>query len=663
MTQFIPYAIIAGVVIVFFLVCYIFFSNSSGSKQKKVKAEEHVLSAAEAEQRAAWATQKSPVTKKQDEPVPDTMPVPKISNVKVRDRQENPTETEFVTTKGEAVRRNGQVVYKRRSEKRGEALPDDFEATRVLSRDEVLAAMREVDEKEKKGSQKRTDASTAPLSGMADIIAADIAEKDSRPAVKTTPAVAPVMPATTKEVSTQQKSVPPVMEPVVESDVKSMAESIEEPAVEPVAESVSEPATPESLEETRRMEPVRTRTMGADGTLKRESSAAAILEQTRRMEPVHVDTVDSQETQEKSEAEDFAVQEGIRSNLSPWGNDLTISGNVRTDTASVWDKADTESDIPVEQLCASHFLDHYGIVTSKVRQQVQNITAAAFRKVGCAANKEKEDLLDSLIIQEALQDVQKAYASHPDDYVAAMALRAFWDIVNKPQTTTRHLVAVDALKVMPYLTKGHYQILALLLLFLYSRNSHNTDTSAFRQYVNKYVAPFMDKIPTERSYFQQLDYLRCTALESKETRFADILADSYPLLFRYRGFTEEELRTILKGQRIAGSSIVQSFNSPLYKLALVDESMAARFFRKTGIADRELQDHLLRLAKKRPTSFKGEETLDVLEDISPMLADLADVWDSTLLRVSTLSLLGLYLAQGYVKEAIGEEFDLSRWFE
>ena len=46
-----------------------------------------------------------------------------------------------------------------------------------------------------------------------------------------------------------------------------------------------------------------------------------------------------------------------------------------------------------------------------------------------------------------------------------------------------------------------------------------------------------------------------------------------------------------------------------------------------------------------------------------MLADLADVWDSTLLRVSTLSLLGLYLAQGYVKEAIGEEFDLSRWFE
>ena len=46
-----------------------------------------------------------------------------------------------------------------------------------------------------------------------------------------------------------------------------------------------------------------------------------------------------------------------------------------------------------------------------------------------------------------------------------------------------------------------------------------------------------------------------------------------------------------------------------------------------------------------------------------VLADLADIWDSSLLRVSTLSLLGLYLAQGFVKEIIGEEFDLSRWFE
>ena len=109
--------------------------------------------------------------------------------------------------------------------------------------------------------------------------------------------------------------------------------------------------------------------------------------------------------------------------------------------------------------------------------------------------------------------------------------------------------------------------------------------------------------------------------------------------------------------------IVQSFNSPLYKLAMVDEAMSTRLFRLAGINDRAVQDHILRLTKKRPAAFSGEEALDIMEDISPILADLGDIWDSSMLRVSTLSLLGLYLAQGYVKEIIGEEFDLSRWFE
>lgn len=266
-------------------------------------------------------------------------------------------------------------------------------------------------------------------------------------------------------------------------------------------------------------------------------------------------------------------------------------------------------------------------------------------------------------MQEALQNVQKTYASQPEDYVATMALRAFEDIVRCPVASTRHLVAMDALKVMPYLGRGHYQILAILLLFLYSRNSHNVDKTTFCQYIDKYVMPFLDHFPTERPYYQQLDYLHCTALEAKETRFPEILSDSYPLLFRYRGFTEEELRKALKGHRIPREYVVRSFNSPLIKLALIDDSMALRFFRVTGITDRDMQDRIMRLAKKRPANFSGEEALDIMEDISPILADLGDIWDSTLLRVSTLSLLGLYLAQGYVKEMIGEEFDLSRWFE
>lgn len=697
MTEFLPYAIIVGVVIVFFIVCYILFSSSAA--EAKNKGKKSYAQTTQDESRAAWATQKALRTQGHHNEKENTSPIPVISNVKLREREENPRETEFVTTKGEVVRRNGKIVYEdaRRSSRKKQD-DNNLETTRVLSREEVMAAMQEADKREKTEDipakakpavQEEAQEKTGPLSDMAAVIAADLAEKKQAEASKShgagkavkTAAVAAAMAAAAQQTAAAktaaqtaaaaQAAAPSLEGTMIHQPVKPKQEGT------PQKEHSVRPAKADAdMDATRRMDPLRpvqppvrqAAAAAAEDLQNGDTSNTDLLEQTRRMEPIHIDTAVTKAKQSQPDsagtmdAPRHTSWEDHKGGISPWGNDLAIHGDMKTDTASIWDDT-VEGGMSVEQKCTNHFLDHYGVVTEDIRHQVREITMAAFRHVGCTVQKDKEKLLSSLIVQEALQDVQKAYAAHPEDYVASMALRSFHDVVFKPASTTRNLVAVDALKVMPYMSKGHYQVLSLLLLFLYSRNSHNTDGAAFRQYVNKYVAPFMDGLPTERSFFQQLDYLRCTALESKETRFAEILSDSYPMLFRYRGFTEEELRTVLRGRRLPAASVVQSFNSPLYKLALVDEGMATRFFRESGVSDRELQDQLMRLAKKRPTGFSGEETLDVLEDISPMLADLADVWDSTLLRVSTLSLLGLYLAQGYVKEAIGEEFDLTRWFE
>ena len=351
-----------------------------------------------------------------------------------------------------------------------------------------------------------------------------------------------------------------------------------------------------------------------------------------------------QETTEERVVPSVRVQENDKAEEQPWRRgDLTES--------------------PVISRCTEHFLKQYTIVRTDLKKQVQYITDAAFRSVGATLDDEREKVLSSFAVQDALRQVQKTYTAHPESFVEAVVTRAFADVVRCPETSTRHLVATDALKVMPSLSRPHYRILALLLLFLYSRNTHNIDKETFGQYMEKYVLPIVDRFPTERPYYQQLDYLHCTAVEAKGTTFAALLGDSYPLLFRYRGFTEEELRKALQDEFLPGEFVVQSFNSPLYKLALIDETMSSRFFRMAGIEDRGTQDRLLRLARKRPANFSGEEALDVMEGISPVLADISDIWDSTMLRVSTLSLLGLYLGQGYIKEIIGEEFDLSRWFE
>lgn len=578
MAKFLPYAILAGIVVIFFIVCYILYAGGKSGDKKGGRQKKNNQSFAEQRE---LEQKRSLSVRELDRG--NTAPVTKLTRDNRRERQEDPKETAFVTTKGEAVRKGGKIVYQ---EVPAASHPagTEADATKILSRSEILAAMEKKDKEEaaiqkaelgELRREKRSHGESDELAGMASVVAADLAEKEA-----------------------------------------------------------------EKLPFTQPMEPLSAVHITDSGAKKRD------LDKTRSMKPVHVDAAGT----ERRTAADAAVIQRVAAHSSD-----------DSDKAA-WRKEPLR-DSPIIALCVKTFLNQYGFVTEDLTKQVQYITAAAFERIGCRSETDRTEAMRSFDAQEALRNIQKAYAAHPEDYVAPVLLRAFYDIVCRPQTETRHLVAMDALKVMPYLSRSHYQILSMLLLFLYSRNSHNVDKETFVQYIDKYVMPVINRFPTERPYFQQLDYLNCTAVEEKETHFAEILADSYPLLFRYHGFTEEELRKALHGKQIPKEFVVQSFNSPLIKLALVDDVMSARFFRLTGITDRSVQERLLRLAHKRPASFRGEEALDIMEDISPVLADLSDIWDSTMLRVSTLSLLGLYLAQGYVKQVVGEEFDLSRWFE
>lgn len=678
MTNFLPYAIIAGIAIVFFVICYILYS--SGEKSESSPQTETQNGKTKTRTRYDGGPQprkvqhRRPATVKHARQLPnvaveeDTEPLPQVPKMTLGERREHPEETAFVTTKGEAVRHNGKIVYREASVpvRRGPNA-DSVDATQVLSRDEILEAMEKVDKEEAAAYKAREEEAKLARQRQEEqeraaqeqqltqrrerrerarhAVAAAKAETESRGSRS----------QWSEDVSDTKEEKAPLADKVVADDRRVSEETqvlrkpdLNIPAKEGAVVSEGMKAVASQLEKTQRMEPIH---IDAATTAKKNTP-----DETMVMPPVR-----AHKSQEKAKPVVKPAQTSWESGTS--GLDLrTPPASSDLHRPSLWEQ-DSTVESPVVRQCVSHFLRQYGVVSPQLQQQTEYITSAAFDQIGCKTDAERQQAMAPLIAQEALQNVQKAYAAHPDDYVATIALQAFYDIINGSPISTRHLVAIDALKVMPYLSQSHYQILAILLLFLYSRNSHNVDKDSFCQYIDKYIYPFLEGFPTERPYYQQLDYLHCTAFEVKETHFAEILSDSYPLLFRYRGFTEEELRKALKGMRLSDEFIVPSFNSPLVKLAMVDESMAKRFFRMTGLTDRNIQDHILRLAKKRPANFSGEEALDIMEDISPVLADLGDIWDSSLLRVSTLSLLGLYLAQGFVKEIIGEEFDLSRWFE
>ena len=314
------------------------------------------------------------------------------------------------------------------------------------------------------------------------------------------------------------------------------------------------------------------------------------------------------------------------------------------------------------ELAIAPFVHAFGVLHGDTQHYVESITRDALAARNITKLAEVNALLDNIVIQEALMSMQKAYAATNTEWMKSAALGAFLDVVQSPKSSTPYLVAFDALRVLPHLTLGHFQVMALTLLLQYSRNSNNYGLIHFQHYVEKYIEPFISDLPQNNSFYRQLDYLRCTQEEREPITLAQVLSNSYPFVFNYRGFSKEELFRATDGHGVDPRYVVRSLNSNLYKLALVDESLAPRFFRQTRISDSMVQRDLIALMKSKPTAFRGQEARDIMDDISPVLLDLADVFDHTPMSKISLTLLGLYLGRAHVKATIGEEFDLSHWF-
>lgn len=383
-------------------------------------------------------------------------------------------------------------------------------------------------------------------------------------------------------------------------------------------------------------------TDGATHTQK--PTAPADTDMTRPIAPINVRTM------EASEVADDATR---------------ILPVVTAETTPAAKRTASHGDVPAAgdavDWAVHHFMQSFGMLGDSAKEGVRAITADALQRLGITGEAEVKALLENIVVQEALMCMQKAYVATPTPWMYETAIEAFGDVVQQPKSSTLYLLAFDALRILPHLHLGHFQVMALSLLLQYSRNSNNYSMDNLRHYVEKYIEPFVSDVPRDESMHRQLEYLHCSAQATDRVSLAAIFSNSYPLIFKYRGFTRDELSMALDGERLDERFIARSINSSMYKLTLVDEGLAQRFFRLAHISDGDIQQRLLALAKSKPTAFTGRESLEIMERISPVLVNLAEVYDTTPISKMTLTLLGLYLGRAHVKVTIGEEFDLSPW--
>lgn len=313
----------------------------------------------------------------------------------------------------------------------------------------------------------------------------------------------------------------------------------------------------------------------------------------------------------------------------------------------------------LEEYFVRHFLNQYGAVSRTAAQDTRTVTHRLVERARSLAGKDASDVLTHIMVQEALQNAQRTYVMLPNETVLGMVEDAFYDVARGSRTDTRTILAYDALWVMPRMEMGQFHALSLLLLFYYSRNMDNVDAEALRAYADRYVEPLLRELPHEYSGYQQLEYLHCVSLENKDTAFGQVLRDSYPLIFAFRGCMKSELESI-RSEWPAGSVVSSLFNS-YYKAAVIDDAVLPEYFEKYHIDSAKEQTLLNALLHSRPVAYDRREMEHVLSRVAPPLAELQKVWDGSLLRRSSLTLMGMYIAQIHIRELIGEEFDLSHW--
>ena len=303
----------------------------------------------------------------------------------------------------------------------------------------------------------------------------------------------------------------------------------------------------------------------------------------------------------------------------------------------------------------------FGILNPNSEEDARYITEYVFAQAAIDSEEVLMGMLEYISVQEALLQVQKAYVTTPTEWMRDVLTDAFCDVLKQPQSSTLYLVALDALKSLVSLQKGHLQALAIALIVQYSKNSNNYSLDNFRHYVTKYIEPLISDLPTQDDMYQQLEYLRCTST-SGEVRFDQILRSSYPLVFEYRGFTYEELEYVMQNTPVRTSITVPSFNSPLLKLCAIDEQMLPGLYQRAGITDQGIQQELTKLACSKAFDWENISFDEVLEYISPVLLDFCKTYNRLPLCRLNLTLLGLYLGRSMVKATIHEDFDISPWF-
>lgn len=260
--------------------------------------------------------------------------------------------------------------------------------------------------------------------------------------------------------------------------------------------------------------------------------------------------------------------------------------------------------------------------------------------------------------QHSLFTVQKEYARTGDKELGDLLVDLLVDRTKHDKRSILQIVLNESLSVAPKLTNEQIAALSLVFIIRYSVFHIVNNLTTFLEFLDSYIAPFVNLLTKSSSCYQHLEFAGCGSIGINEVDFIEALKNNYSGLFT-KGYLIDDLEKInikLTDYPTFFTRCLQDNNR--LQINAISEDVLRKKAKNLGINE-EIVNSLISL--NNSFLMTNEEIKNYIIHERSYMEKAIDFWNDSYIKNLTLTSVGIAIGHANVKRNIGEFTDLSIW--
>lgn len=298
-----------------------------------------------------------------------------------------------------------------------------------------------------------------------------------------------------------------------------------------------------------------------------------------------------------------------------------------------------------------------GVAESIAQGRAESITNAYLAKLYDEAPSRLRELTRP-DIQIALSEAQKTFVRSGEENLERVLVDLLLHRTNEAQWTLQSLALDAAIECAAKLSEPQRRVVALIFALRHARPATVTTLSEFYSYLEKYVAPLVNDLPSRSTHYQHIVFVAVGSVSGVETPLGSLIRSGAEGLFT-RGFAHDAAIPAIFDRARAAHMLMPCLRRPdeafqVDALAFADVERIA----KTRGLDEEIT--VLQQLALQGWLDDAEVEREAIERV-PALVALQRAWRDTELSSLVLTSAGIAIGHAYWAQATGGTTPLSEW--